>query len=158
MTNEYRPYKLDVVKNTLTITKEFEKRLNSGDEEALAVITKYNNLFNDLTIKRASHRVAKDSKNGLKGMTYKKMEDYITLFENNEEVLLNFNKIKQYAKTQGMGIRIVAEWFIKQFPEYSKKELPPVKEGKMYINNVIDIADYRKEEEKEELLKEASNS
>lgn len=63
-------------------------------------------------------------------MTYSKMEKYIRLFENSDEILETFQLVKEVAKLQSNKRGFVYRWFVAQFPNYD--EIPEIRNGKLY--------------------------
>ena len=97
--NKNAGYKVNFTTKTLTITKAFEEDLMNGDANAMAVVTRFQSMFPDLTIVRKTHRSPKAT-NPDKGLTYERMERYISLHENSGELLEMFQKVKAIASTQ----------------------------------------------------------
>ena len=73
---------------------------------------------------RKTHRSPK-SANPAKGLSFERMEKYIRLHENADELLDLFQKVK----AAGRGYLYVKAWFIKQFPNY--KDIPNFINGKL---------------------------
>ena len=67
-------------------------------------------------------------------MTYTKMENYIKLYENADELLERFSVVKEVAKIQKSKLGFVYNWFITQFPNYD--EMPEIRNGKLYAQVV----------------------
>lgn len=63
-------------------------------------------------------------------MTYTKMENYIKLYENADELLERFSVVKEVAKIQKSKLGFVYNWFVTQFPNYD--EMPEIRNGKLY--------------------------
>ena len=72
-----------------------------------------------------------------------KMEKYISLYENAEELLTLFNAVKAVGDSQNNKMKYVADWFMAQFPNY--KEMPLFnKDGK-----ILYVAPKQPEEKKD---------
>ena len=69
-----------------------------------------------------SRRRRARSCNPAKGLTYANMERYIRVFKNADELLEQFENVKELAAAQSNPYMYVKQWFISQFPNY--KELP----------------------------------
>ena len=86
------------------------------------------------------------SKRPTKNLTYKHMEQYMSVFKNADELLAQFKVVKECSQQQPSPYKFVLDWFKAQFPKY--KELPD------FGNNapkVIDLAAFqKKQEEKKE--------
>ena len=128
-TNKNLGFKMNFTTKTLTITKAFEEDLMNGDANAMAVVTRFQSMFPDLTIVRKTHRSSKAT-NPDKGLTYERMERYISLHENSGELLEMFQKVKAIASTQKNSFLYTKRWFMKQFPHFT--ELPTFTNGKLY--------------------------
>lgn len=131
MNEKIKGYKMDFTTKTITITKEFaETALMNPESDQGKILENARSLCPDLRIAYKTHTPSKRN-NTYKGMTYKKMEGYIKLYENADELLDTFNLIKKASKIQKNSYRYVLNWFLKQFPDYDK--LPEIKNGKLYI-------------------------
>lgn len=107
--NKNAGYKVNFTTKTLTITKAFEEDLMNGDANAMAVVTRFQSMFPDLTIVRKTHRSPKAT-NPDKGLTYERMERYISLHENSGELLEMFQKVKAIASTQKNSFLYTKRW------------------------------------------------
>lgn len=123
-------YKVNYSAKTFTMTKAFEKELNAGNAEAEAILSHYLEMFPNLRIVRKTHASPKKSRDD-KGLTYERMEKYIRLYDNADELLRTFELVKATAATQKNAYLFTKTWFYEQFPNYGK--LPVVKEGKIIV-------------------------
>lgn len=55
-----------------------------------------------------------------KRLTYENMEAYIGTMENADELLTQFNIVKQQSKAQRSPYKFVRDWFETQFPHYKE--------------------------------------
>ena len=138
-------YKIDFVNNTLTMSKAFEEALNNPASEEYKLVKQLRDDFPGLTIIRKTRRAPKKAR-PTKNLTYKHMEQYMSVFKNADELLAQFKVVKECSKQQPSPYKFVLDWFKNQFPKY--KELPD------FGNNapkVIDLAAFqKKQEEKQE--------
>lgn len=123
-------YKFDFTKKTFIMTKAFEKELNAGNEEAESILNHYLEMFPTMRISRKTHASPKTSRED-KGLTYARMERYIKLHDNADELMEIFEKVKEIAATQKNAYLYTKTWFLQQFPDYG--QLPTVKEGKIIV-------------------------
>ena len=65
---------------------------------------------------------AKDKKNDAKNRTYEKMAEYISLQENADELMKEFDRQKNLAVVQKSRYRAVLNWFLATFPELTEDE------------------------------------
>ena len=134
-------YKIDFVNNTLTMSKAFEEALNNPASEEYKLFLQLRTDFPGLTIIRKTRRASKKASPN-KNLTYKHMEQYMSVFQNADELLAQFKVVKECSKQQPSPYKFVLDWFKKQFPKY--KELPD------FGNNapkVIDLAAFQKKQE-----------
>lgn len=134
-------YKIDFVNNTLTMSKAFEEALNNPASEEYKLLKQLRADFPGLTIIRKTRRTSKKARPN-KNLTYKHMEQYMSVFENASDLLARFKVVKECSKQQPSPYKFVKDWFEDQFPKY--KELPD------FGNNapkVIDLAAFQKKQE-----------
>ena len=135
-------YKIDFVNNTLTMSKAFEDALNNPNSQEYKLFLQLRADFPGMTIIRRAPKKARPTKN----LTYKHMEQYMSVFQNADELLAQFKVVRECSKQQSSPYKFVRDWFEDQFPKY--KELPD------FGNNapkVIDLAAFqKKQEEKKE--------
>ena len=104
--------------------------------------------FPGLTIIRKTRRAPKKAR-PTKNLTYKHMEQYMSVFKNADELLAQFKVVRECSKQQPSPYKFVLDWFKKQFPKY--KELPD------FGNNapkVIDLAAFQKKQEEKKAQNE----
>ena len=117
-------YRMDFTSMTLTMTAEFADNAYNCDTEEYAILTRLQKDFPQLRVVRKTHRSPKTA-NPAKGLSYERMEKYIRLHENADELLDLYQKVKG----TGRGYFYVKDWFIKQFPNY--KDIPNFINGKL---------------------------
>ena len=117
-------YRMDFTSMTLTMTAEFADRAYDPTTEEYGILTRLQRDFPHLRIARKTHSSPKTA-NPAKGLSYERMEKYIRLHENADELLDLYQKVK----STGRGYFYVKDWFIKQFPNY--KDIPHFINGKL---------------------------
>ncbi len=117
-------YRIDFTTMTLTMTAEFADNAYNPATEEYAILTRLQKDFPQLRVVRKTHRSPKTA-NPAKGLTFERMEKYIRLHENADELLDLFQKVKG----AGRGYLYVQAWFIKQFPNYN--DIPNFINGKL---------------------------
>ena len=140
-----RNYRIDFTKMTLTMTAEFAERAYDPTTEEYEILTRLQHDFPRLRVVRKTHRSPKTA-NPAKGLTYERMEKYILLHENADELLDLFQKVQ----SAGRGYPYVKAWFVKQFPNY--KNVPEFVNGKL---RVVEPVEAPTAEEAEELAEVA---
>lgn len=117
-------YRIDFTTMTLTMTAEFADKTYDPTTDEYAILTRLQKDFPQLRVVRKTHRSPKTA-NPAKGLTYERMEKYIRLHENADELLDLFQKVKDADR----GYQYVKAWFVKQFPNY--KDIPNFINGKL---------------------------
>ena len=74
-------------------------------------------------------------------MTYANMEKYMSVFQNANELLAQFEVVKRQSKLEKSPYQFVLSWFVEQFPDY--QELPDFNEK---AKNVIALDAFLKKE------------
>lgn len=126
-----KEYKMNFATKTLTVTKAFAEAAFIANSEASKIIANCHALCPDLRIAYRTHKSSKTS-NPAKGMTYDRMERYISAFADGAEALAEFEKVKEFSLSQSNRYKYVHDWFVRRFPNY--KELPTIINGKAYLN------------------------
>ena len=126
-------YKMNFATNVLTITKDFEKKAMIPNSEESTLLLHLQKLRPNL---RIAYKTSNSNNRNTKGLTYEKMEKYIRLHENANELLITFSTIKEVGRTQNNAYNFVYKWFMTQFPDYG--EVPEIKNGKL----VAEMVDY----------------
>ena len=79
-------YRIDFTKMTLTMTAEFADNAYNPTTEEYAILTRLQKDFPQLRVVRKTHRSPKTA-NPAKGLTFDRMEKYILLHENADELI-----------------------------------------------------------------------
>jgi hypothetical protein len=120
-------YKIDFTTNTITMNYTFKK---ASEEYGTPEYNTLKGILADFptmkTIVKAGREQKKASK--YKNLTYKNMEQYISVLENAEEIMEVFKTIKRASKSQSSSYQYVYNWFESQFPDFRKT--PKFKDGK----------------------------
>ena len=103
-------YKIDFVNNTLTMSKAFEEALNNPASEEYKLFLQLRADFPGLTIIRKTRRAPKKAR-PTKNLTYKHMEQYMSVFQNADELLAQFKVVKECSKQQPSPYKFVLDWF-----------------------------------------------
>ena len=141
-------YKIDFVNNTLTMTKAFEDAASNPTSQEYKLLQQIRADFPGLTIIRKT-RCAPKKARPTKNLTYKHMEQYMSVFKNADELLAQFDAVKRCSLGQSNPYMYVLDWFKKQFPKY--KELPDFGNN---VPKVIDLAAFQKKQEEKKAQNE----
>lgn len=138
-------YKVDFVNNTFTMTKAFEEALNNPASEEYKLFQQLRADFPGLTIIRKTRRSPQKARR-TKNLTYKHMEQYMSVFKNADELLAQFKVVQECSKQHPSPYKYVLDWLKKQFKNY--KEQPDFSSN---ASKVIDLEAFqKKQEEKKE--------
>ena len=139
-------YKYDVINQKMTISKAFADKASRIGTEEYDLVKEVRAANPQIQIYPMSRRTS-SRPNRYKGMTYKRMEKYIKIFDNANEILEIFERVKYIGSTQRNCYKFVFDWFMKQFPDYGK--MPEIMNGKIYIIPIY--PEIKSEIEKEQL-------
>ena len=126
MARKTRNYSFDIGTNTLTVSNQFAENAYIPGTAEYKVFKQMRKDFPGMTIIRKP-----DRKKNSTGLTYEKMERYISLYSNANELLPIFKTVKAIASTQKNPYRYTKDWFMKQFPNFY--EMPTFENGKLYV-------------------------
>lgn len=136
-------YKVDFVNNTFTMTKDFEEALNNPASEEYKLFQQLRADFPGLTIIRKTRRAPKKAR-PTKNLTYKHMEQYMSVFQNADKLLAQFEVVKECSKQQPSPYKFVRDWFEAQFPKY--REQPDFSPN---ASKVVALVAFQKKQEQE---------
>lgn len=113
-------YKIDFVNNTLTMTKAFEEAASNPTSQEYKLLQQIRADFPGLTIIRKTRRAPKKAR-PTKNLTYANMEKYMSVFQNADELLAQFEVVKTCSLEQPSPYKFVRDWFEAQFPKYREQ-------------------------------------
>ena len=128
-------YKMNFATKTMTITKAFAAMAMKPNTAEANLLSQMKSLFPDLKITYRTHYNSKP--HPYKGLTNRRMETYISLHENADELMDTFETVKKIAEAQMNPHNFVCKWFLCQFPEY--REIPKLRNGKIVEVAVITL-------------------
>ena len=136
-------YKVDLVNNTLTMTKAFEDAASNPTSQEYKLLQQIRADFPGLTIIRKTRRAPKKAR-PTKNLTYKHMEQYMSVFQNADKLLAQFEVVKECSKQQPSPYKFVRDWFEAQFPKY--REQPDFSPN---ASKVVALVAFQKKQEQE---------
>ena len=136
-------YKIDFVNNTLTMTKAFEDAASNPTSQEYKLLQQIRADFPGLTIIRKTRRAPKKAR-PTKNLTYKHMEQYMSVFQNADKLLAQFEVVKECSKQQPSPYKFVRDWFEAQFPKY--REQPDFSPN---ASKVVALVAFQKKQEQE---------
>ena len=126
-------YKMDFTTNTLTLTKDFEKKAMNVNSVEYQTLKQLKADFPSLRIVR---KVSPKRKSSLARPTYDKMVKFLSCQANSAILLKEFAEVREYSKAQENPYQFVREWFFANFPNY--QSLPKFdKEGNLIAPTAI---------------------
>ena len=149
-TDELKGYKIDFVKNTLTLNYKFaDAAFNDyGSPEYVrmkAILADFPQLK---VIVEAGRKITTTRKT--KRLTYDNMRTYIGQFDNAEELEAMFDKVQLMSKPLASPYKYVHDWFKAQFPNYKECPTPGKVDQKVDVVDAPDTNDYKAKGEKTE--------
>ena len=135
---------------TITVSDKFMKEAVKPFTNEFNDLMELRRLCPDYTVITRSHRrpsTSKKTPNIPKFVSYDHMKKYIALLDNSEELLRQFNLVKNFAESHRNSASIVFKWFNETFPDYHKA--PKIDEkGKLVATvNVVNFEDFKKKAE-----------
>ena len=142
-TDELKGYKIDFVKNTLTLNYKFaDAAFNDyGSPEYVrmkAILADFPQLK---VIVEAGRKITTTRKT--KRLTYDNMKTYIEQFDNAEELKAMFEKVQLMSKPLASPYKYVQDWFKAQFPNYKECPTPGKVNHKVNVVDAPDTSNYK---------------
>lgn len=136
-------YAVDVLTNTVVVTKKFLESANTLEGENYDLYLKFKEMgFNIVQRTRKPSTSKKESDSPLRPLKpveekkplipFKKMALYISLLDDADEMMDKFDAIRKDAQTKSSPRKHVNEWFRKEFPNYD--EVAPLDENNRIIH------------------------
>ena len=128
-----KKYRIDFVMNTITISADFAEALNDPTSEEYKFLLNLRRDFPTIQVINRTHATPKVYKtksgerlthNQFKGLTYEKMEKFLSVVPNGEAFKAEYDKARSFAKEANVNAYpLISKWFVKQFPEYRRNPL-----------------------------------
>ena len=127
-------YRINFAANTITITKDFEDKLQIPDSEEYEFLKTLQTDFPGIRVVNRTHKTPayytnkksgeKSIRNPFKNLKFKHMEAFMQAIPNNEQFLREYEFLKDKAAALQLNpYAIVREWFCAQFPKYKTNPL-----------------------------------
>ena len=104
-------YNFDPIANVLTISASFAKKASQVGSAEYDIMLKLRKDYPNL-------KVVKEEKTAKKQLTYKEMDEFISLHRNKDELKKAFESAKTLSKFHSMPFTFVKAWFEKTFPYF----------------------------------------
>lgn len=108
-------YFYDIFRNTLIITKAFERKASRIGSTEYRLMLDYRKAHADLKVAYWKENTRRKS-----GLSYRQMEAFIALHCDKEERLARFEAMKKLAQTQRNPYQFMKEWFEENYPTYQQ--------------------------------------
>jgi len=124
-------YAVDVLTNTVVVTKKFLESANTMEGTEYELFVKFKAMgFNIVQKTRKSSTPKKETNSPLRPLkpveekkpliTFEKMAQYISLLDDADEMMDEFDLVRKLAKFDDHPRHYVNEWFREKFPDYGK--------------------------------------
>ena len=140
-----RGYKINFATNTLTLNYKFADAAfndyGSPEYERMkAILADFPQLK---VVVEAGRKITTTRET--KRLTYKNMETYMEQFDNFDELLTMFSKVKKMSKPLASPYKYVSDWFEAQFPNF--RDCPNLEEDtEVDVVDAPDTNDYKAKE------------
>lgn len=145
--DELKGYKIDFVKNTLTLNYKFANA--AFNDYGSPEYRRMKDILADFpqlkVIVEAGRKITTTRET--KRLTYKNMETYMEQFDNSDELLNMFFKVKKMSKPLASPYKYVCDWFEAQFPDF--RDCPDLENAEADVVDAPDTGNYE--------LKQAGN-
>jgi len=122
-------YTVDVLSNTVTVTKKFLEFARDIKSEEFELFQQFKAL--GFTITQRTRTAKKENNSPLRPLNkpteekkplipFEKMAQYISMLDDAEEMMDEFDIVREIAKSEEHPRKYVNEWFREQFPTYGK--------------------------------------
>ena len=145
-TSSRRGYTLDLAQQTLTLSAAFSAAMNDPNSDEYKLVRQFQRDFPNLRIVRRTHATPTRYKNSdgtttarnkHNGLTYERMERFISALPNSDEYRKAYDNAKAKAELMcASPYAAVSAWFMKQFPAFRTNPL-------FYLDNQPEIIDFK---------------
>lgn len=123
-------YKIFFSENTVVMNYTFAKAAGQFGTPEYNLIKEIRKDFPNMVEVVISGREKKSPATNAR-LTYSNMESHISAYENAGALMEAFKTVKALSKTAASPYKYVHDWFVKQFPDYTKA--PVLKDGKLVV-------------------------
>lgn len=110
-------YSVDFANSFITLTAAFAKEAQNPNSAQYHTLKRLQTDFPNMIVIR---RTASTHKRSLKQLPYDKMVKYLSCQPNATQLLLDFNEMRDFSKSQPSPYAYMNDWFFSRFPEYGK--------------------------------------
>ena len=120
-----KSYTIDYAKNMITVTAKFHKAAGQIGTDAYNLMTELRKLNMPIAVKAPAQKKSNT-------VTYAKMKKYISLLDEADKYMAEFEAVIEESKTTNKAYAYVLTWFKKTFPHYGKQ---PERDANLKIVN-----------------------
>ena len=137
-------YKFDAISRTLVMSAGFARAVCDTRSKEYKLFVRMQNEIPGLNVVRKTHASPSSYKgqNGkktsyypTKGLSFKKMEQFMNALPEGQKFLDEYNALKGVCVLCPSSYAVVRRWFEAQFPKYRENPL-------FYVRNSVDVIDY----------------
>ena len=118
-------YVIDYAKNMITVTKKFHEAAGQIGTDEYSIMAELRKLGMPISVKAPAKK-----KNT--AVTYAKMKKYISLMDEADKYMAEFEAVVEESKATNKAYAYVLAWFKKTFPHYGKQ---PERDANLKIVN-----------------------
>ena len=127
-----RVYEVNYFNKTVTVSRKFMDAATQIISDEFDLLTRFSDMgLRVLVENRKRHPKPKAGKLPL--LTYKMMQDYIAMLDDSEDMLKEFDSIRESSKSRTDRTQYVNAWFRKTFPRYD--DVPEFDEDYRIVHN-----------------------
>ena len=108
-------YKIDFAANKIVVTEKFMECAGQLGSPEFMQMLELRKLDMMIEVQKTKPRTKPEFQ-----LTYKKMEKYIRMTEDAEELMAEFEHVQETAKSQNNPYAYVQKWFRNRFPNFAK--------------------------------------
>ena len=133
-------YEINVTKNTVVITNKFLENATQYDSEEFKLYQQFKAMKLHIVVKKRGksrknesplRSLTKTDENKKPLISFTKMAIYISLLDNADEMMDEFDLVRELAKSEKHPRQYVNAWFREQFPNY--EEIPEFDENNRVV-------------------------
>ena len=109
-------YAVDYRKNAVVVSKKFEMAASQWDSDESELMRQFKAYGLTIVVETRKPRAPKKGKTSL--LTYAMMRAYIEMLDVADEMLNEFEAVREAAKSRNNRQQYVNDWFRKTFPQY----------------------------------------
>lgn len=127
-----RNYEINHLNKTVTVSRKFMDAATQMDNTEFDLLTRFSDMGLRILVEGRKRRT-KPQTGKFPLLTYKMMQDYITMLDDAEEMLKEFDAVRKSSKSRTDRTQYVNTWFRNTFPHYDA--IPEFDEDYRIVHN-----------------------